>query len=347
MEAEKSLTEDWWLWGLTAVAVILGGAYYFYSGTEKTNDVTWLFEGVKKQSIREIAYTKNGQTRLRVKRAGKSWKFVQPDGVRMGKSSVNEWLGNLLDPKLIDRFKGKKNRGYGFEQSNEVITIRQGEKKHTLYVGGDDPMGSGFYVRYGKQAKGPVFVMESQFRETLIPTVKDLRRKQLFSAKPSDLRSIQFATSSGSVKYSRASSGWRMKRNGGDSQVLSDTDGRALSNGLQSLFSLSASMFYDTAVPDGLTPYQARLKLEIKGKGPVTLKLGGTKEGKRLVKRDGWPGVTTRMDPAGMFQDLPELPEEWPSSAGGSSRFQPSGKKRKLPPSIRKRMKQMKGDRSN
>ncbi|MFB6356931.1 MAG: hypothetical protein ABEJ65_10505, partial [bacterium] len=122
-----------------------------------------------------------------------------------------------------------------------------------------------------------------------------------------------------------------------DTEVLNDTDSRTVQGAVKSLLLMNAEQFFDTQPPSEMNPPQARIQLETASGQTIDVVLGGTYENKRLVKRDGWPVVTVGKDPVRLFQDVPNLPGNWPEPIE-KKQSAPKRSSGKLPANLKKRL---------
>lgn len=340
MESQKSLKEDWFLWLLVLVAVILTVAYYFLGFTpqRRTESPSWLFEGVEEASIRGLTKYRGDSTVLSLERnSNNSWTLTHPEGVELDQSAVNDWVQDLLSPDLKRRFKASPGANYGINEGTTRIEIVQHGRKHTLYLGGKTPTGQGFYLRYGDAKQAPVFTLANRSRENISPGLYDLRNKQIIEHSFRSLQSVSFETEADSETYRKTSRGWTVTS--ADTGVLNETAAQSLRDNLRTLVNTTVSTFYDTRPPGAYRPFQGWIHLRF-ASGTTTVTLGGRADNERLIGVGDKPVVGVSIDPARTFKDLPAKPTGWPVVEEEPSREKPRkpATRRKLK-ELRKKMK--------
>ncbi|MFB6345122.1 MAG: DUF4340 domain-containing protein [bacterium] len=338
MESQKSLKEDWFLWLLVLLAIGVTGGYYLLVPSSKSSDNSsqWLFEGVEPTSIGKIAKYRGDSPVLVMERQSKErWKLTRPDSVKLDQSAARGWLKDLVSVEVKRRFTASSGADYGIGEDSTRIEITQEDRRHSLYLGNKSPTGKGVYLRYGESKKAPVFLLSKSVRENIAPSLHDLRDKSLIDQKFSRLKSVSFRTGGDSLTYRKTGDGWIIRS---DRVTLTDTDSQTLGDNLRTLVTATASSFYDTAVPSSFKPIKGRVDLHFKG-SVRKIRIGGKKDGERLLQITGGPVLGSALDPFRIFSDLPQKPNSWPTV----KRKEPSGLKKSGTPAklqkLRRRMK--------
>jgi len=316
VEAQKSLSEDWFLWGLIAVALVVAAGYWALGFLgEEASGSPWVFEGVDPASITAIRSYRGSALQAEVLRKGKGWSARRPRRVMLSGSAVDRWLDNLIEPRVDRRFRQEGTADYGFDSSSRRVELQQGSTTHRLYLGGSPPVGSGLYVRYGEAGEGPLFLLASGEESQIYRTLNDVRRRELFTGQPGAVSLLELEAGGERVRYERSGGeAWTLHAAGGDTRSLDDTATRVLEEGLRSLMFLRAQTFYDTEPERALGTPRAELRVG-SGDTPVRVVLGRREGSNRVVRRAGWVPVTVSQDPAGMFEELSGRPAAWPRAA--------------------------------
>ncbi len=315
MEPEKSLKEDWFLWFLLGLALILVLGYWFLLETadERATGPNWLFADVPAQSIKTIRRYEGDQLKLEVSRSatGSGWTIQSPESITVDPEAVDRWVNRLIDPEVSRRFKSGPDSDYGFDRSDTRIQVVVNETKHDLYMGGESPTGDGFYLRYGSGREAPVFLMPQSIRSSLDLTLYEVRDKQLFDEKIGSVTGLELRTGEGRVLYRKEGENWILSEP--KEQKLNDTQSLTLEKSLSSLRELRADHFHDDEVPSEFTSEQGQLILRT-GEQERILTIGGTREGRRLVRVNDEPVVAVSQDPVDLLKDSPEKPAGWPET---------------------------------
>ncbi len=313
MEAQKSLSEDWLLWGLLGLALFLAGGYYALGFLgEGEAGPRWVFQGVDPSTVTALRSYRGDRPQVTLRRtSGGTWSVAGPRSVRLDQSAVRRWVRRLLDVKPRERFPASAEGRYGFDTEARRVEIDQDKRTHRLYLGGSPPVGTGFYVRYGEAGQGPIFLLPDSAEDQVYRTLDDVRRRELFAHGAESVSSLTLEARGEEVTYERGGrTGWAAGTAGG-TQPLDDTGVDALEEGLSSLLYLRAETFYDTEPPPTLHPRRGSITLGFQDTA-ARLVLGGQQEGKRVVKVDDRSPVTVDQDPVRSLGDLPFQPAGWP-----------------------------------
>ncbi|MFB6347110.1 MAG: DUF4340 domain-containing protein [bacterium] len=310
MEPQKSLTEDWFLWFLLVLATGVVGGYYYFAFVQDTEKETgqWLFEGEDPASVRTLKRYDGETLGFSITQGpSQSWTINRPRGIHLDQSAVNNWLETLLSLDIKRRFSAQPGADYGIHSGSTRIQVIQEGKRRTLYIGGKNPTGTGFYVRYGDSKSAPVFLLPNRIREDFLPGLFELRDKRLMSGKLKNLRSVSFQTSGDSITFRRSGKRWMIAS--GRRTTLDETSTRNLREDIRSLLSLKASTFYDTR--SGLKTVQGAIELHY-GDTTSRVSIGQKMNGERSLTVEGRPVVGVTQDPVKQFEDLPVKPDGWP-----------------------------------
>lgn len=313
VEAQKSLSEDWLLWGLLGLALLLAAGYYalgFLGG--EPDGPRWVFQGVDPATVTALRTYRGDRLQVAVRRDDGSWTLTGPRSARLDASAVERWVDRLLDPGVKERFRTETPGRYGFESEARRVEIDQGDRTHRLYLGGRPPVGRGFYVRYGGSKTAPVFLLEEAAEEGIYHTLDDVRRRELFTRGAGSVVGLSLVSGRNRVDYERASGreGWVLSAKG-ETTFLDDTGVRSVEEALGSLLHLRAETFHDTDPPAAMEPVEGTLGLDF-GDTVVRVDVGGERDGGRTLRVRGRSPVTVDRDPVRLLKDLPRRPEGWP-----------------------------------
>lgn len=324
MEAQKSLKEDVGLWLLAGVALLVVVSYYGwqYQFSESTEGEPWVFDGVEKQRIERLSLKKNQETKWTVGLNNSVWELLTPAEVEIDPSGADRLVNSLINLTPSHRFRAREGETYGTDNNSSRLVVQFSNQNHLIHFGGSRPSGSGRYLVYETGDNRTVFVVEQQDFDALNQSLYDLRRKSLFNTSVSSVRELTFLVGDESVTYRRNDGQWSV-----NGTTLNDTASDSFRDDLRTFLFLSADQFYDTQ-PEVLDQPRATVTVGL-GNESISLEIGSPREGKRLVKKQGWPPVAVRQDPVAIFGNLPELPAPWPEpvepSAGGNSNVPVAG----------------------
>ncbi len=328
VESQKSLKEDWLLWVLLGGALILVLVYYFIvsPSTSRQETPVWLFEGTDPASINSIKKYRGERVLFQVKRrsGGSGWVLEKPSDVELDSQSVNRWVETILSPNVRQRFRASPSADYGFDDTSARLTIVQNGNKHDLFFGGKPPTGGGSYLRYGDSPNAPVYLLGRNAKDSLNKTLYDIRDKNLFDRRFKSLKRMKLSTGEGSVTYALDGRNWKITQPREQSLNLNDTQTSTVQNTVRRVLSTTASTFFDTKPPASYRPIQSRVSFVFKDQ-TVELKIGGTLDNNRIVRRDNGTVVALSQDPAQLLNNLPRTPSGWPqgreTSAGKEKNF--------------------------
>ena len=309
VEAQKSLTEDWSLWLLVGVALLMVGGYYLWSLYQPTKTRTsWIFDGVETEQVRTVTLKDNGDKLWTVRRTTAGWKIDHPPNIRPDSTAISKLVKRIVSLEPNDRFQGRSGESYGISTTKRYLLITLSNGTHRLYFGGNRPSASGRYVRYGTDNQN-MFVLNNRDFKQLNQSLKDLRRTELFEIPIQSVQQFSLGTTGDSVTYNTTEDGWMVQKNSMTSE-LSDTTAETVRKNLQSFLTLTADQFYDTP-PRSIDVPTARIEI-ITNRKTIIAELGPTKGNLRFLRRSRWPVVGVEADPAKTFQTLPRLPQNWP-----------------------------------
>jgi hypothetical protein len=316
VDAQKSLTEDVGLWLLAGAAIIAVTGYYGWYFTFQQGPSTaelWIFDGVEPGQVQKLALSKgnDGTMEWVLERSGGTWSLSKPSDVRLDPASAQRLVKSLVNLSPSLRFKGKPGETYGTQSNGAALVVSSGDREQRIFFGGSQPSGNGRYLVYGRDNR-TVFAVNQRDYDALRQSLFDLRQKTLFEHSPGDVRQLTVEANGEAISYTRNNGEWSV-----NGTTIGDTGTEAVEDGLQTLMFMSADQFYDTQ-PEKLGTPRGSIRLDL-GDETVEVTLGESQKGRRMLRKEGWPVVATRQDPASVFRDLPRLPDGWPEPANGSS----------------------------
>jgi hypothetical protein len=333
VESQKSLKEDWLLWSLLGGAFVLVLGYYLIvpspSVQEKKPD--WLFRNTQASSISSIRKYRGNKLLFEVKRRadGSGWELIEPGQIDVDSTSVDRWLETILSPGIRRRFKAAPNADYGMGDTPLRLTLVQNGDRQHLYFGGAPPTGQGNYLRYGDAPRAPVFLLGPNVKSSLNKSLYDIRDKGIFKRRADSLERFELSTDEGSVTYVSSVSGWKITQP--ETVTLNDTQVSTVRDSIRSMLMSTAQTFFDTSPPEEYKPLQARLRFKFKD-GTAELKLGGIRDGNRIVRKNEGTVVALSQDPVNLMDGLPQLPEGWPKGSTSSNQSKSTGSKLNIKP---------------
>lgn len=221
------------------------------------------------------------------KPAEAKWKIAESTGAAPKKaeeldltqvSATVQGVANLHATDFADDKKVEDVKGKGV-----TVTVTAKDKSHTLWVGGEK--GDELYVATDG---GPtVYTVKKYSLDHIARKPADYRDKTLVKAKETELSSLEITSGSDTTTLTQGKDGkWSVGKGNADETKVKPV--------VAAFDNFVASGFSDDKEPakTGLGKPSGSVVLRIKGKPPVTIKVGAaTKEGDYYVQKAGSPDV--------------------------------------------------------
>lgn len=206
-------------WRTTAiyflVLLLVGGVYLVMSARqketarkEKESRRVFSFDAGAVKEI-EIKSGENGPVLLE---KGDKWRISQPIVSDVDRTAFAGFFSALRDVEQV-RSIGKASdnlAAFGLDKPSLLVRLRAGSDWIELQVGGKNPDESARYARAGED--GAVFMISSATYDDLHKSLKDLRRKELFSWQPDQVKAVDVKWQSGDqfrLERQEGNKGWK------------------------------------------------------------------------------------------------------------------------------------------
>lgn len=165
-------------------------------------------------TVRQIEIESGQNKAVDLKKASK-WTISSPSVEDVDNMQLNGLLSTLGSVEMERKIgKGSGNlKAFGLDKPSLVVRFLTGSKWLELDAGGKIPVGTDRYARAGKD--GEIFLISSQAYDDLNKNLTDLRKKELFSWQPDQVKDFQ-------IKW-KTGGGLEMVRQGGTGMWKSKT----------------------------------------------------------------------------------------------------------------------------
>lgn len=199
--------------GLLIVLIALGAYLYFVDSKRPSSD-----EGEKKakaftveaSAIDEFTIKSESGDRTTVRKQGSDWQIVQPVAAKADAgeaSGITTSLASLEIQRVIDE-NPQDLVEYNLATPRVEVTFKAGGQQHTLQIGRKTPPGTDLYAKLPDQKR--VFLVSSYLDSTFNRGTFDLRDKAVLAINRDEVGSLTVTTPSGSMKFAKDGSEWKM-----------------------------------------------------------------------------------------------------------------------------------------
>jgi hypothetical protein len=216
------------------------------------------------QTVSQIEIKSGHNLAISLKKAG-TWKIFAPIAADVDSTELNGLLSTLHNMEMkrkLGQVSGNL-KGFGFDKPSLIVRFFCAGKWLDLETGAKSPVGTDRYARVGKS--GEVFMISSQAYDDLNKNLTDLRRKELFTWAPEQVKSLQIKWRNGDQVDLLRQGDTGIWKSSTQPQLKINSD--KVDNLLQGLHWLRATNFVPAAAMPA-TP-DLEVKLELKdGKTP-------------------------------------------------------------------------------
>lgn len=185
-------------WRSTAIyflILLVAGGVYFGIRT-KQNEAARKEKESKRiftfntKAVKEIEIKRQGAEALQLKKGHKKWKISQPIVSAVDTSAFGDFfgsLGKLERGRKIGKPSGSL-KDFGLDKPSLVVRLLADGKWSELQMGAKNPTETARYAKVGKNED--VFLISNDTYFNLNKSLKDLRRKELFSWQPGQVKVV-------------------------------------------------------------------------------------------------------------------------------------------------------------
>ncbi|MHC1728861.1 MAG: DUF4340 domain-containing protein [Syntrophobacteraceae bacterium] len=183
------------------VLLLIGGYYYYFEVVKKAEK-----EAAEKLARRAFVFDAGSVGAIEI-RAGEAkpvllnkeerWKIAQPLDSEIDKTAFDGFFSALQNIEQ-ERKLGQASQNleaFGLTKPSLLIRVQAGDQWLELQVGEKNPAENARYARAG--AEGDVFLIPRGNYEAVNKSLKDLRKKELFSWQPEEVVSMEVTWQSG------------------------------------------------------------------------------------------------------------------------------------------------------
>jgi len=291
-----------WLGGILVVLVVL---IFALKPPDKTDDdFTKVFADVEPSAVHSITLTRGGVTAT-LERADDGWKMTAPIGIDADSRRVDTLVGSLVRLEAREAMPGATPADFGLDPAKvHVEATLADDKKLTLDIGADTPVGSGTYISDSTGIRSTRAKLSTTFDKD--PT--ELRTHELVAFSRSEVDRIDIAHLDGApLVLVHDTHGWWV---GADRVLHADDD--AVSRFLDALLGLRVDAFGEGPIAPPTFPTTVTVHT---GDTSHTLVIGAPDAGRAVV--------IGPIQPAPVLVTLPDLPFDRPASGWASTRLMP------------------------
>lgn len=197
---------------LLLIAVLLGGFYFLYlvPRIEEQRLIKELQERFFRSDTDSIDYIRiqaGLSPPYELRKTRKGWVVVKPRLLKVDKGAINHFMDTLSQGRVLKVVaKAKGLRDLGVTQIYSVIAIGYGGRIEVLYVGEENPAGTGYYA-FSERLR-TVFLIDKETARNLYLTLYDMREKRLFPFEKEDIWRILIRRQDDTVELKRDKHGW-------------------------------------------------------------------------------------------------------------------------------------------
>lgn len=198
------------------VLLLIGGYYYYFEVVKKAEK-----EAAEKQARRAFVFDAASVGAIEIRAAeaqpiilkkAEAWKIAQPLDTEIDKGAFDGFfsaLQNIEQERKIGQ-AAQSMEAFGLTKPSLSIRVQAGDQWLELQVGEKNPTENARYARVG--AEGEVFLIPRGSFEAINKSLKDLRKKELFSWQPEEVVAMEVKWQSGetvSVERPGGSRDWK------------------------------------------------------------------------------------------------------------------------------------------
>lgn len=298
------------------VVLVLVGGYFYYFEVVKKGEKEAAEKEAKKifhlqaNDVRGLEITSGDQPAVKLQKDGQ-WKIVEPirtDADKIAIESLTGALANLTAQKEVAATAPDLNP-YGLVNPSLKLRITAGDRSFDLLFGEKNPTGDASYAKTGD--KPNVFLVQDAALKALGKGLNDLRRKELLTFGPEDVKSVKVAwKDGGSFSFELQDDGKTWKSLDKPDMAIKPTK---VTNLLEQLHWMRATSFLENEPVNlgthGLDSPIATVTLRLKDDRTAELKLGTQDDKKRLVAALSSDLPAVALVSAGILQDIPKDPK--------------------------------------
>lgn len=151
-------------------------------------------------------------------KSNEQWRLTSPVAARADAGELGRIIEDFDRLERSDVIRGKDQRtqgltlaDFGLDQPRVTISLASPEKKWTILIGNDTPVGGNLFIK--EAGDTAVFVTSTNLLADLPTTINALRDRRLFRGTPSDVTRLDVRRSEGPLNLVRVESGaWKMQQ---------------------------------------------------------------------------------------------------------------------------------------
>jgi Domain of unknown function (DUF4340) len=201
-------------------AAIILVAFYLYQTQKEEKEQNAKEEArvifpVKVDQLRSLTLKKEKETiRLEKTSADSDWSIVAPIRAatdRMTLSRLQRTLAELKSERLISE-RATDLSEFGLDKPSLVVSFGGEKEEGALALGGQSPMGTGFYATVGNSGK--VTLISAVQKQELEKTLYDLREKKIFSLEMDKIDKVTIERRQGRWHLYKKEGRWHLEGDG-------------------------------------------------------------------------------------------------------------------------------------
>lgn len=201
------------------------------------------------------------------------WELYSPFPSRVDQSVIARMLDAIEHARVTDRIRSSEMRrrelslkDFGFSPAAVCVSIQEGERTDTVFIGETTPAGKEIYVRVAAAAD-QVMSVSSELMDSVPKTLDEIRSREIVSYDRSRVRILEIkAQGKPFIRLSKESGAWRLTQ-----PSEAPADDRKVKAMLDALYAVKASQFVwpSAARAEEATVSESALKtrLEVYGLG--------------------------------------------------------------------------------
>jgi len=246
---------------------------------EDDGDFSKVFPDTEAAAVQSLTLTR-GEATATITRSDSGWKMTAPTEIEADARRVDALVDSLVHLEAREPMEGAKAADFGLEPPKvKVEATLDGDKKLTLDIGADTPVGAGTYIR---NATG-IRATRSKLSTTFDKDPADFRTREIVRFHASEVTRLTLTPQEGEpVVLVSDDHGWWV---GADGSLRADDE--AVRSFLDSLLDLRVDQFGDgpIAPPAGATRVEVAM-----GDTTYDVEIGAIEDGKATVVGPVQPG---------------------------------------------------------
>ena len=230
------------------------------------------------------------------------WELYSPFPSRVDQSVIARMLDAIEHTRVTDRIRSSEMRrrelslkDFGFAPAAICVSLQEGERTDTIFVGATAPTGKEVYVRVAAAAD-QVMSVSSELMDSVPKTLDEIRSRDIVSYDRSRVRILEVkAQGKPFIRLSKESGAWRLTQ-----PSDAPADDRKVKAMLDALYSIKASQFLwpsaARAEEAAISESALKTRLEVYGLGAdmllqISVQESATTEPSRLVIGNSAEGI--------------------------------------------------------